>query len=295
MAGILMLHGIFLLDKPTGVSSNHVLQQVKRLFRAKKAGHTGSLDPLASGMLPICLGEATKFSQYLLDADKTYQVTMQLGVRTNTSDADGEVISTRSVPDFSLAEIIAVLNTFVGQTMQIPTMFSAIKYQGRRLYDYARKGIAVDRQARPIVIYAINEVSVEGPYVTCRVSCGKGTYIRTLVDDVGEKLGSGAHVTALRRLSVSGFAPEKMMTIEALSALEDLNAALISMDSGVTHFPTLPLSNSQARDLYHGKIVPLSMAVMPGLMRLYEESGVFVGMGEVKENGIVVARRMVTV
>ncbi len=229
------MNGIFLLDKPIHISSNAALQKVKRLFQAKKAGHTGSLDPLATGMLPICFGQATKFSQYLLDADKSYAVTMQLGVRTNTSDKEGEVISTREVPNLSVTDIDRAFDNFRGNIQQVPSMFSALKYQGKPLYFYARQGITIERPSRAITIHAIDHISLENNLVYFTVHCSKGTYVRTLVDDVGEQLGCGAHVTQLRRLSVGPYRETDMMTMEQLTAQlnnaqHDPCSLLFSMD-----------------------------------------------------------------
>src|SRR3990167_5521161 len=207
---LLALNGIFLLDKSIGISSNGALQRVKRLLQAKKAGHTGSLDPLATGMLPICFGDATKFSQYLLDSDKTYVVTMQLGVRTTTSDIEGEIVSMRSVPNFSLDDINAAFEKFRGTTQQIPSMFSALKHNGVPLYEYARIGMTIERLSRPITIYELTVLSIENNHVNFTVKCSKGTYVRTLVDDVGEVLECGAHVTQLRRISVGPYLENQM-------------------------------------------------------------------------------------
>ena len=179
------VHGVFLLDKPQGVSSNDIMQKVKRLFKANKAGHTGALDPLATGMLPICLGEATKFSQFLLDSDKRYVVTAKLGERTDTSDAEGQVVQSREV-NVAEADILAALSAFRGEILQVPTMFSALKHNGKPLYEYARAGITVEREARPITIFELKFIDYQAPFLTLEVHCSKGTYIRTLVDDLGE-------------------------------------------------------------------------------------------------------------
>lgn len=218
------IDGVFLLDKPQGMSSNDIMQKVKRVFQANKAGHTGALDPLATGMLPVCLGEATKFSQFLLDADKRYQVTAKLGERTDTSDAEGQVVETRDV-QVDVQDILAALPHFRGDLMQVPTMFSALKHQGKPLYEYARAGITVEREARPITIFDLQFIAYDAPYLTLEVHCSKGTYIRTLVDDLGEYLGCGAHVTVLRRTAVANYPVEAMMdwdTLQVLAAQQDL-------------------------------------------------------------------------
>ncbi len=198
-----LVDGIVLLDKDTGMSSNFALQRVKRIYNAAKAGHTGALDPLATGMLPICLGEATKFSQHLLDADKRYLVTAKLGERTDTSDSDGEVVQTRPV-EFSMTQLEEALEHFRGDSMQVPSMYSALKYQGQPLYKYAREGKEVPREARPIHVYELKFISLENDELTLDIHCSKGTYIRTIVDDLGEMLGCGAHVIMLRRTQVAG-------------------------------------------------------------------------------------------
>lgn len=287
------MNAIFLFDKPIGLSSNHALQRVKRLFKAKKAGHTGTLDPLASGMLPICFGEATKFSQFVLQCDKTYAVTMQLGVRTDTSDAEGAVIETREVGDFSVNDIDHAFTVFRGDILQIPTMFSAIKYEGLPLYEYARKGITVARTARPITIYNITVLSIEQAFVHFTVHCSSGTYVRTLVDDVGEILGCGAHVTALRRLSVGKYLQKEMVTFEQLENTDDLNQFLLPMDTAVDHLPKIILSKEEKLALQHGKVIAAHQDHSLGLIRLYAEKTGFFGVGEIREDRSIVSRRLV--
>lgn len=293
------MNGIFLLDKPLNISSNHALQKAKRLFKAKKAGHTGTLDPMASGMLPICFGEATKFSNYLLDSDKTYSVTMQLGVRTNTSDAEGEIISTRDVPSFSLSDIDTAFSSFRGDIMQIPTMFSALKFEGRKLYEYAREGITIERAARPITIYAIDVLSLENNFVKLTVKCSKGTYIRTLVDDVGEKLQCGAHVTHLRRLSVGPFQENQMMTFEKLELIMHSDnfspeKILLPVDIAVTHLPKIIFSRDEVIALLHGKTLHQLAHHSVGLVRFYDDRDQFFGVGEIKSDGEIVSRRLIS-
>ncbi len=226
------INGVFLLDKPLGESSNNVLQKVRAMYGAAKAGHTGALDPLASGMLPICLGEATKFSQFLLDADKTYEVTATLGIRTTTSDADGEVVSTLPV-NSTEDDIRAACLSFVGASKQIPSMFSALKHEGKPLYWYARQGIEIDRPARDITIFALDILRIEGAEVDMRVHCSKGTYIRSLVDDIGQVLGCGAYVSRLHRSQVAGYPSDKMMSLDALQTLVDTHR----IDKGSEHHP----------------------------------------------------------
>jgi len=287
------LDGILLLDKPTGVTSNHILQKIKRLLGAKKAGHTGTLDPLASGMLPLCFGEATKFSQYVLDSDKTYFVTMQLGVRTNTSDAEGEVVATREVKDFTLEDIDQAFDAFRGDILQTPTMFSAIKYQGRPLYEYARKGITIERAARPIHIFNITVLAIRKPYVDLTVHCGSGTYVRTLVDDVGEVLGCGAHVTVLRRLSVGKYREEQMISVDELESAENLTSLLLPLDTAVSHFPVLMLNAEDRQKLCQGKVIATT-SQLRGMVRFYDEQHGFFGIGEINGESVVRSKRLIS-
>ncbi|MBZ0058148.1 MULTISPECIES: tRNA pseudouridine(55) synthase TruB [unclassified Leclercia] len=297
------VHGVLLLDKPQGASSNDVLQKVKRLYNANRAGHTGALDPLATGMLPICLGEATKFSQYLLDSDKRYRVIAKLGQRTDTSDADGQVVEERPVT-FSAEQLEAALESFRGDTQQVPSMYSALKYQGKKLYEYARQGIEVPREARPITVYELLFIRHEGDELELEVHCSKGTYIRTIIDDLGEKLGCGAHVIYLRRLAVSKYPAERMVTLEQLQALVDqaqgaevadlLDPLLMPMDSPASDYPVvnLPLTSS----VYFKNGNPVRTASVPaqGLVRVTEgDENTFIGMGEIDDEGRVAPRRLV--
>lgn len=299
------IHGVLLLDKPQGLSSNDALQKVKRIYNANRAGHTGALDPLATGMLPICLGEATKFSQYLLDSDKRYRVIARLGQRTDTSDADGNVVEVRPVT-FSDEQLASALESFRGDTMQVPTMFSALKYQGKPLYEYARQGIEVPREPRPITVYELLFIRHEGDELELEVHCSKGTYIRTIIDDLGEKLGCGAHVIFLRRLAVSKYPIERMVTLEQLKSLveqaeaqgtpasELLDPLLMPMDSPAADYPlvNIPLTSS----VYFKNGNPVRAAGVPqeGLVRVTEgEEGKFLGMGEIDDEGRVAPRRLV--
>ncbi|MFZ7216997.1 tRNA pseudouridine(55) synthase TruB [Avibacterium avium] len=293
------IHGIFLLDKPQGASSNQIMQQVKRLFQANKAGHTGALDPLATGMLPICLGEATKFSQYLLDSDKRYLVTAKLGERTDTSDADGQVVERREVRS-EISQILTALEQFRGEIMQVPTMFSALKYQGKPLYEYARAGITVEREARPITIFELKFIDYQAPYLTLEVHCSKGTYIRTLVDDLGEVLGCGAHVTMLRRLAVADYPQHAMMSLEELKALSEqqdlslLDQHLLPMDSAVKSLPALALSAEQSRAVGFGQRVKFDNPQgIYGQVRLFSAENQFLGVAEVDKNNVIRPSRMV--
>ncbi|MDF7681850.1 tRNA pseudouridine(55) synthase TruB [Enterobacteriaceae bacterium ESL0689] len=299
------VHGVLLLDKPHGMSSNDVLQKVKRLYNANRAGHTGALDPLATGMLPVCLGEATKFSRYLLDADKRYHVIAKLGQRTDTSDADGQVIAERPVT-FSDQQLAAALDNFRGQTQQIPSMYSALKYQGKKLYEYARQGIEVPREARPITVYQLQFIRYQGDELELEIHCSKGTYIRTIIDDLGEKLGCGAHVTTLRRLAVSQYPTARMVTLSQLQALveqaaeQDIPAAqlldplLMPMDSPAAAYPRVEIPEISAVYFKHGHPVRTTGVPLQGFVRVMEsDTQKFLGMGEIDDQGRVAPRRLV--
>lgn len=299
------VHGVFLLDKHQGASSNDVLQKVKRMFNANKAGHTGALDPLATGMLPVCLGEATKFSQYLLDSDKRYRVIARLGERTDTSDADGNIVETRAIT-FDQAALDAALDYFRGDTMQVPTMFSALKYQGRKLYEYAREGITVPREARPIKVFELQFIRLEGDELELEIHVSKGTYIRTIIDDLGERLGCGAHVIMLRRLQVARYPIERMVTLEQLQEVaatvnmtetpdySALDALLLPMDSPAEEFPIVNLLPAVAAYFKQGMPVQVADAPEQGLVRVTEgDEHKFIGMAEIAEDGRVAPRRLV--
>ncbi|EGQ8244743.1 TPA: tRNA pseudouridine(55) synthase TruB [Vibrio parahaemolyticus] len=299
------INGVILLDKPTGISSNDALQKVKRIYFAEKAGHTGALDPLATGMLPICLGEATKFSQFLLDSDKRYRVIAKLGERTNTSDSDGEVVETRSV-NVDLEKLEACIDKFRGESDQVPSMFSALKYQGKPLYEYARKGIEVPRESRKITVYEIVLHRFEGDEVEMEVHCSKGTYIRTIVDDLGEMLGCGAHVTMLRRTAVAKYPYEKMVTLEQLNELleqahreeiaprELLDPLLMPMDTAVEDLPEVNLIPELADMVQHGQPVQVLGAPEKGSLRLtMGEERLFIGVGEMNDDGKIAPKRLV--
>ena len=291
------IDGVFLLDKPQGMSSNDIMQKVKRVFQANKAGHTGALDPLATGMLPICLGEATKFSQFLLDADKRYVVTAKLGERTDTSDAEGQVVETRPV-NVETSQILTALEQFRGDILQVPTMFSALKHNGKPLYEYARAGITVEREARPITIFGINFIEYQAPSLTLEVHCSKGTYIRTLVDDLGEVLGCGAHVTVLRRTAVADYPTEKMMTWDALQALAeqgDLDQHLLPIDTAVSKLPALKLNAEQSKGIGFGQRVKFANeAKLRGQVRLFSDKNVFLGVALIDDNNVIRPQRLIT-
>jgi tRNA pseudouridine55 synthase len=299
------IHGVLLLDKPQGLSSNDALQKVKRIYNANRAGHTGALDPLATGMLPICLGEATKFSQYLLDSDKRYRVIARLGQRTDTSDADGQIVQERPV-NFTQAQLDTALDTFRGNIQQVPSMYSALKYQGKKLYEYARQGIEVPREARSITVYELQFIRWEGDELELEIHCSKGTYIRTITDDLGELLGCGAHVIYLRRLQVAKYPIARMITLEQLNALveqaqeqsiapsELLDPLLMPMDSPAEDFPEVNLLPAVAGYVKQGQPVQAAGAPASGLVRITEgEERKFIGIGEIADDGRIAPRRLV--
>lgn len=286
--------GILLLDKPAGPTSNRALQEIKRLYGANKAGHTGSLDPLASGLLPICLGEATKISQFLLDADKHYRFTLKLGVATETDDAEGAVISTAAVPALSLADIEAVLARFRGPIDQVPPRFSAIKRAGQPFYRGARKGDESLPPVRRIAVSALTLVHYAGDTLELEVHASKGTYVRSLGRDIGAALGCGAHVLNLRRLATGPFRIEGAHTFEALKArpAAERLAALVPMDEVLAPLPAVRLDAASERSLCHGQVVFVGHAAPPGWARLYGAKADFIGLGELLPGGRVAPKRL---
>ncbi|GJJ79692.1 tRNA pseudouridine synthase B [Pasteurella canis] len=293
------IDGVFLLDKPQGISSNDIMQKVKHLFQANKAGHTGALDPLATGMLPICFGEATKFSQFLLDADKRYQVTAKLGERTDTSDAEGQVVQVRPV-NITETDILTALPHFRGNLLQVPTMFSALKHKGKPLYEYARAGITVEREARPITIFELTFIGYQAPYLTLEVHCSKGTYIRTLIDDLGEYLGCGAHVTVLRRTAVADYPIEAMIDFNHLKILSEqqdlvlLDQYLLPVDSAVSKLSVLTLTEQQSKAISFGQRVKFdNVQQIYGQVRLFTEQKQFLGVALVDENNVIHPQRLI--
>lgn len=292
-----VIDGVLLLDKPIGLTSNQALQRVKRLFDARKAGHTGSLDPLASGLLPICLGQATKVSGFLLDAGKRYQVVARLGQRTDTGDADGQVIEERPVPALDRGLVKRVLARFEGSQTQVPPMYSALKHQGQRLYKLARQGIEIERQPREIEIHGLELLSLEADALELEVACSKGTYVRTLVEDIAQALGTVAHVIVLRRLGVGPYAEGRMYKLEELEALaeqgmERLDELLLPVDSALEHWPSVELGADSAYYLMQGQAVMAPGAPSSGKVRLYDEGHGFLGIGEVKLDGRVAPTRL---
>jgi tRNA pseudouridine55 synthase len=290
--------GIILLDKPRGFSSNAALQKVRWLLNAEKAGHTGSLDPLATGVLPLCFGEATKFSQYLLDADKGYETLMQLGVTTTTADAEGEVLECRPVTA-GRAEIEALLPRFRGEISQIPPMYSALKRDGQPLYKLARAGEVVEREPRSVTIARLELLSCEAEQARLAVDCSKGTYIRTLVEDIGQLLGCGAHVAELRRTKAGPFDLSRTVTLEELERVhaeggnEAVDQFLLPVDSGLQHWPLLQFSEHSSFYWLQGQPVRAPEAPKFGMVRVQDHNGCFIGIGEVSEDGRIAPRRLI--
>lgn len=292
------VHGVLVLDKPRGFSSNAALQKVRWLLNAEKAGHTGSLDPLATGVLPLCFGEATKFSQYLLDADKGYSTVAQLGVTTTTGDAEGEVLERRAVA-VDEAAIQAALPAFRGQIEQIPPMYSALKRDGQPLYKLARAGEVVEREARSVTIARLELLALQEDRATLQVACSKGTYVRTLVEDLGARLGCGAHVAELRRTQAGPFGLAQAISLEELEAAhaeggsEALDRFLLPVDSGLEHWPLVQLTQHSAYYWLHGQPVRAANAPKFGLMRVQDDQGRFIGIGEIDDEGQVAPRRLI--
>ena len=294
--------GILLLDKPLGVSSNHALQSVKRLYEAAKAGHTGSLDPLATGVLPLCFGEATKFSQYLLDADKAYESTFVLGTVTDTGDAEGRVLEDKDASGVTESNVITALQAFEGDIEQIPSMFSAIKQGGQPLYKLARKGLEVERKPRSVVIKTLQLRAFRGgerPEADIYLECSKGTYVRSLAEDLGRAIGCGAFVSALRRTRAGPFGIEDSMTLNALEALKgagesgELDTLLLPTDAALGALPLVRLSESSGFYMRQGQPVMVSNGPRDGIVRVALDSGEFLGVGEMLDDGRVAPRRLI--
>jgi tRNA pseudouridine55 synthase len=296
------IDGILLLDKPRHLTSNEALQRVKRLYQANKAGHTGSLDPLATGLLPVCLGGATKFSTYLLDADKRYRVRIRLGITTTTADAEGEVLVTRPVEGIDEARLRTVMGPFLGPIEQLPPMYSAVKHQGERLYKLARQGIEVERQPRTVTIHRLELIDLALPELELDVHCSKGTYVRTLAEDLGAELGCGGHVIGLRRTGVGPYVePERRFVTldeveELIAAHEDplpvLDSLLLPLESALEHWPAVRLTADAAFYLRQGQAVLVPQAPTAGLVRLYDPSRHFLGVGCILDDGKVQPKRL---
>lgn len=296
------LDGILVLDKPRGLSSNQVLQRVKRLYCVAKAGHTGSLDPLATGVLPLCFGEATKFSQYLLDADKAYESTFVLGTVTATGDAEGPVLEDRDASGITEADVVAMLKSMEGEIEQIPSMYSAIKQGGQPLYKLARQGLEVERKPRRVVIKELQLRSFRGgarPEVDIYLECSKGTYVRSLAEDLGRVLGCGAFVSALRRTRAGPFCIADSLSLGALEALQNsseqqvLDSFLLPADAALAALPLVRLSESGGFCLRQGQPVMVPNAPRDGIVRVALESGEFLGVGEILDDGRVAPRRLI--
>ncbi len=288
------IHGVLLLDKPVGFTSNDALQKAKNLLNASKGGHTGSLDPIATGLLPLCFGDATRLSQFLLDADKRYWTVFRLGADTTTYDSEGTVTQTRPV-NVTHADMARILADFMGTITQIPPMYSAIKRGGQPLYKLARAGQVVEREPREITVHGLKLLNLEGDRLELEIHCSKGTYIRTLAHDIGEALGCGAHVIELRRLSVGGLYIEQAITMSELEALanpEERAQKLLPLDAVLSGIPDIHLTPLAAHYLRQGQPVSLQHGRKPGWVRLYEGESRFLGLGQVMDDGRVAPRRL---
>lgn len=286
-----------MLNKPAGLTSNQALQKVRRLLNARKAGHTGSLDPAATGMLPLCFGEATKVCAFLLDADKTYRVTAKLGAATDTGDADGDVVETGDVPELSRQDWQRVLEAFLGESMQVPPMYSALKKDGRRLYELARKGESVEREPRPITVHEIELLEIAGTRLVFRVRCSKGTYVRSLVEDIANRAGTVAHTARLHRESVAEFRAEEMLDLASVEAAADagveaLRERLLPPDVALEAMPELRIGAEARQRFLQGQAVGCAGTGLDGLVRVYGEEGEFLGVGALAGDGELAPRRV---
>ncbi|WP_428086842.1 tRNA pseudouridine(55) synthase TruB [Candidatus Thioglobus sp.] len=291
------INGIVLLDKDTGLSSNAALQKVKRLFFAKKAGHTGSLDPLASGILPICLGQATKVAQFLLDDDKRYFVRGKLGQISDTGDCEGKIIQTQVFDHLSKAEVIEAAMSFKGDILQIPPMYSALKKDGQPLYKLARQGIEIERPARPVSIHEINFISYAEGVLTLEVSCSKGTYIRSLIQDIGDKLGCGAHVIELRRTGFAHIDISETITFSQLEQLathdyQQLDAHIFPSENMLPKIDNICLNAEQVDDIKHGRVVQSDVQDKAYKVKLFDQNQTFLGIGELSADGLIQPKRL---
>ncbi len=284
------IHGVILLDKPIGMSSNQALQKVKWLLNAKKAGHTGSLDPLATGLLPLCFGQATKVSQYLLDSHKKYETVIRLGETSNTFDSEGEILESKPV-DVTQAQIEAALQQFRGQIKQVPPMYSALKKDGQPLYKLARKGQTIERPARDMTVHNLTATLLDAQHVKLKVHCSSGFYIRSLAHDIGQALGCGAHVVKLRRTDIKAISVEQAHTIEQLESA-CLDSVLLPIDSLLSHLPKLEISDAQALSLTQGKLTQAQGLKSDELTRFYTPNQHLFGVGEVTSQGLIKTHKM---
>ncbi|OIQ92435.1 tRNA pseudouridine synthase B [mine drainage metagenome] len=285
---------MLLLDKPLGFSSNQALQKIKWLLQAAKAGHTGTLDPLATGLLPLCFGEATKFAHYLTDADKTYIATIKLGITTNTGDAEGTVLSSQVV-NVTQLQFEQACQKFVGEISQVPPMYSALKHEGKALYEYARAGVEIERKARNVTIHSIEQNSFAYDVANITVTCSKGTYIRTLAEDIGALLGCGAHLIGLRRTATADYSIADAITLEQFESMtvEQRELALLPVDSAIQHLPAIVLDADSTYYLLQGQSVWRSGVAPQGLLRLYSEQDDFLGLGELQDDGKIAPKRLI--
>ena len=295
-----IVNGVLLLDKPDGISSNDALMKARRLLNARKGGHTGTLDPFATGLLPLCFGEATKFSHDLLNADKVYETVVHLGVTTSTGDTEGEVTDTHAV-DVNLDQVQQALEVFKGDIEQVPPMHSALKHEGKRLYEYAREGVTLEREARPVTIHSLELLDYKPPYLRLRVHCSKGTYIRVLGEDIGRQLGCGAHLDALRRVQVGH------LTLDGAHELAELEGAdapvretlLDPVDSLLSTLPEIALEPELAKRFLHGQRLPLSkegvdIQGLDGRVRVYRaDDHALLGTGQLSEYGVLAPERLI--
>ena len=293
------VNGILLLDKPLGITSNKALQTVKQLFNARKAGHTGNLAPMASGVLPICLGEATKMSAFLLDADKRYRGTVKLGVRTSSADAEGEVIERLPVPELQETQIREVLAQFTGEIQQIPPMHSALKHRGQPLYKLARQGVEVERKPRTVTIFSLELLDFSADELSIDVHCSKGTYVRTLAEDIGTALGSCAHLNALVRTRAGPFELDEAMTLEQLEVIAQqgvgaLDQQLLPLEKALLDWPAVELPQEAAHYFRKGQPVFVPKISSTGWVRIYEGKARFLGVGTVLDDGRVAPKRLLS-
>jgi tRNA pseudouridine55 synthase len=297
MARYETIDGLLLLNKPAGLTSNQALQRVKRLLNAKKGGHTGSLDPAATGMLPLCFGEATKVCAFLLDADKTYRVTARLGIATDTGDADGAEIATAAVPELAIDKWREILESFLGESQQVPPMYSALKKDGKRLYTLARQGQTVEREPRPIRIDEISLLEIAGTRLVFWVHCSKGTYVRTLVEDIAKKAGTVAHTARLHRESVGDFQADDMLDLTGLEEVaaagaEGLKARLLPPDTALEGLAAVELDNDASDRFTVGQVNSVSAPATAGLVRVYGGANEFLGVGELSDDGQLAPKRV---